>query len=316
MRNPWGKDQSFKGGWDANSSYWNRIGEKVQNEINSRNQTDGQFIVDYAFFASNFDQIDFVHVDMNAFYDDDSNNSLVKWTTKQIFGAWVGGQNAGGCGNDDSRNYWLNPQYSLVLPSNWTNGDGKVSIIVALLQCDQVKNRYQNNGSFSSSNLAQAFNIYRVRDDQKSSSEAKYRDRDLEEVGTTEIYVGKREITKRFEFEPGNYVIIPSLFNKDDESNFLIRLFFESDAVNVNEVQVRKMKHQDEDTQGQQQSQDERPQTRNVKQPVFDSSGEEGGKFTHFLSNNKTVSQMKHEFGSYLLGKVEQGVRSRACLIM
>lgn len=278
MRNPWGKDQSYKGGWEANSSAWKNVSESVQNEVNSRNQFDGQFLIAYADFASQFDEIDFVHVDFNAFYDQTNPTSAPsKWTSQIIFGAWVVGKNAGGCGNDDYRNYWLNPQYCFTLPT--TNDGGKVSLIAALLQCDQVKNRLRNKGNFVESNIPQAFTIYKVihsyffnsfiqeqilrlkypkkdriysfmffinkikiKPEAFNSHEKKYSESDLTEMGTTGVYVAKKEVSKRFELDPGNYIIIPSLFDKGAESNFVIRLFFESDIVDAESVQIRKMK--------------------------------------------------------------------------
>jgi hypothetical protein len=161
MRNPWGKDQSYKGQFDANSSIWRKISEDIQSQVNARTQIDGQFLIEYREFAAQFDQIDFVHVDFNAFYDS-SDTVPNKWTSQMMSGAWVAGKNAGGCGNDDYRNYWLNPQYGFKVPES-RNQSGKVSIIAALMQCDQVKNRLKNNGSFSEANIPQSFTIYRVR---------------------------------------------------------------------------------------------------------------------------------------------------------
>lgn len=161
MRNPWGKDQSYKGQFDANSSIWRKISEDIQSQVNARTQIDGQFLIEYREFAAQFDQIDFVHVDFNAFYDS-SDTVPNKWTSQMMSGAWVSGKNAGGCGNDDYRNYWLNPQYGFKVPES-RNQSGNVSIIAALMQCDQVKNRLKNNGSFSEANIPQSFTIYRVR---------------------------------------------------------------------------------------------------------------------------------------------------------
>lgn len=161
MRNPWGKEQSYKGSWEAGSSSWRKVSQQVQDEVHSHSQSDGQFLIAYSDFAAQFDEIDFVHVDFNAFYDSTNPTNIASvWTSQVIYGTWVAGKNAGGCGNDDYRNYWLNPQYYFKLPPS--QKDDKVAIIAALLQCDQVKNRLKNNGSFSESNIPQAFNIYKV----------------------------------------------------------------------------------------------------------------------------------------------------------
>lgn len=161
MRNPWGQNQSYKGGWEPNSPAWRKVSDEIQSQVNSRIQDDGQFLIAYSDFVEQFDQIDFVHIDFNAFYDETPENAPPSvWTTQLIYGAWVNGKNAGGCGNDDYRNYWLNPQYTFTLPAD--RDGGEASLIVALVQCDQVKNRLQHNGDFSESNIPQAFSIYKV----------------------------------------------------------------------------------------------------------------------------------------------------------
>lgn len=72
----------------------------------------------------------------------------------------------------------------------------------------------------------------------------KYDERELTEVGGTGIYVGKKEVSKRLDLNPGCHVIIPSLFDRDAESSFLIRLFFETDIVDTSAVEVKKLKYE------------------------------------------------------------------------
>ena len=43
--------------------------------------------------------------------------------------------------------------------------------------------------------------------------------------GKSGIYINLREVSGRFELEPGHYVIIPSTFNMDEEGTFMLRVF-------------------------------------------------------------------------------------------
>jgi len=43
--------------------------------------------------------------------------------------------------------------------------------------------------------------------------------------GRSGVYINYREVSNRFELEPGHYIIIPSSFQKDDSASFLIRAF-------------------------------------------------------------------------------------------
>jgi hypothetical protein len=60
---------------------------------------------------------------------------------------------------------------------------------------------------------------------QKLDNNQKFTSKELEEVGRTGIYLCTREVTKRFELRPGQYVIIPSMFQRDVAGKFFLRMF-------------------------------------------------------------------------------------------
>ena len=49
----------------------------------------------------------------------------------------------------------------------------------------------------------------------------------VERVGTSGSYINSREITKHFRVEPGNYLVIPSTYDEDRSSEFMLRIFTE-----------------------------------------------------------------------------------------
>ena len=55
----------------------------------------------------------------------------------------------------------------------------------------------------------------------------KFTDYELKKVGTSGPYLQQREVTRRFEFVPGTYVIIPSLLKKNKRMKFILRVYIE-----------------------------------------------------------------------------------------
>lgn len=55
----------------------------------------------------------------------------------------------------------------------------------------------------------------------------------LQRIASSGAYLNKREVTKRFNLNPGEYVIIPSTFEEDAEIKFLLRIFSEKPLNNL-----------------------------------------------------------------------------------
>jgi calpain len=76
------------------------VSDAVKEELNFKEQTDGQFFISFSDFTKYFDDIDFVHVNMNAFFSTSNDYGfLTKWIMSEFYGAWVPNQNAGGIQN-------------------------------------------------------------------------------------------------------------------------------------------------------------------------------------------------------------------------
>lgn len=135
--------------------------------------------------------------------------------------------------------YWLNPQYNLTLNVE-NNNDDKVTLVVSLIQTEQVRKRAETDGTYKNSNEALYFAIYKVKNPNETmkTKSKKYSSKDLEEVGNSETYLYQRETCKRFELPPGDYVIIPSTFDRDVRMKFLLRVFVES---GVSDIQVTEL---------------------------------------------------------------------------
>ena len=104
MRNPWGQRNSYSGPWSPRTPEWNKVSDNVKKELNYTDDGDGNFFISYEDFLKQFDDVDFVHVDLNAFYSTDSDyNNTFKWINKTFVGSWVKGKNAGGTYTHNSR---------------------------------------------------------------------------------------------------------------------------------------------------------------------------------------------------------------------
>ena len=167
-------------------------------------------------FFKNFDRLSFVHVNLNAFTEQQevSNDSHSHWDFKQIFGIF-----------QKKTDFWENPQHVINLNDSYEKSR---SMIIALMTTDYIERRAQSKESSPI-----AFNIYRVIN-KKSTLKRKYSKNELELVGKSGKYVGEREVTKRVHINAGVYVIIPSTF-KSSEANYLLRVYTESVAGAAND---------------------------------------------------------------------------------
>ena len=131
----------------------------------------------------------------------------------------------------DQEAYWLNPQYLLNLSSN-NKADNKVSLIISLMQTEQVRKRTETDGTYANSNEPMAFAIYFINEKNlniKILNNQKFTNHELKKVGASGEYQMQREVTKRFDLAAGSYVIIPSLSRKNKRMKFILRVYVEGD---------------------------------------------------------------------------------------
>ncbi len=171
MRNPWGVKTVWNGPWSYKSEKWKKLSQSILGKINPYTEEDletGTFFVTFEEYCKLFDSIDFLHVNLNAFFKSDylMNNHEFKWLYQEFHGQWVPGINSGGSGMGnyyDQEAYWLNPQYFMSLPVR-NKYDDKVSMIVSLMQTEQVRKRSETDGTYENSNEGISFSIFSIND--------------------------------------------------------------------------------------------------------------------------------------------------------
>lgn len=66
-----------------------------------------------------------------------------------------------------------------------------------------------------------------VEIDETKTSGLKLYSNQLDRIGASGSYINSREVTKRFRVEPGIYLIIPSTYDEDRASEFMLRILTE-----------------------------------------------------------------------------------------
>lgn len=188
---------------------------------------DGEFWMCYEDFISVFNKIQFCHTKPCSYsdalfkIDDDSD---LEWHEKIIHDEWVIGKSAGGSKLDT---FWTNPQYLIRLNDVDDNDNQNLAtVIISLMQKDSREKKVETEGK--KADVYFQFRLYFLKDHIKIDDRLeniKFSSRDTQKIGDSGSYTNTREATKRFSVKPGNYIIIPSTFDKDTYAKFMLRVY-------------------------------------------------------------------------------------------
>lgn len=195
------------------------------------------FFISFEDFLQFFDNIDFVHINLDAFCPKKTEfnfDSFTEYYYKQVTGAWKIGLNSGGSHNSGEKIFWTNPHYLLDLSES--NLECKhFSVIMSLVQTDTLPIR-EKIGKCKGSREALGIAIYKIKNKEEifiNKSRIKtVRTSNLEFFENTGVYLYKRHISKRFDLSSGAYVVIPSCYKKDVNMKYLLRIFIEGEKDN------------------------------------------------------------------------------------
>ncbi|XP_034837476.1 calpain-B isoform X4 [Maniola hyperantus] len=234
LRNPWGNEAEWNGPWSDKSPEWRFIPESEKEELGLTFDDDGEFWMAFKDFCSNFDRVEICNLNPDSLDPEECPEGCTKkWEMSVFEGEWVRRVTAGGCRNY-LESFWKNPQYTVTLKDT-DEGDDKCTIIVALMQKNRRSQRHQGLEC-----LTIGFAVYRLPDyghvpKPLDVNFFKYN----ASVGRSQAFINLREVSARFKFEPGQYVIVPSTFEPDEEGEFLLRVFSEkSNNMTENDEEV------------------------------------------------------------------------------
>ncbi|XP_074642195.1 calpain-B-like [Tubulanus polymorphus] len=225
IRNPWGDGTEWKGSWSDKDSNWKWVDDDTKNRMNFNRKPDGEFWMSYKDFCKHFTEVTICTIGPD--YDGDGVSDKAGCVL-MTNGKWVSEESAGGSRNDLQK-FATNPQFliSLEEPDDFDvdeddpDTEGKCSIVICLMQLP----KFQRGKSPARSLLQIGFVLYRTKkpDSRLPGKHFRYN----YDSGKSGVYINYREVSARFELEPGHYVLIPSTFNPNDSAMFRIRAFSE-----------------------------------------------------------------------------------------
>ncbi|KAG1685298.1 Calpain-A [Nymphon striatum] len=223
IRNPWGNEAEWKGAWSDKSREWTLLSEDEKKEIGLTFDDDGEFWMSFKDFSTNFMKLEICN--LNADSLEEGTTDRKRWETQMYDGSWAKGCSAGGCRNFLDT-FWHNPQYHIKLEDpDDEDEDEKCTIIVGLMQKDRRAKRKMGMGC-----LTIGYAVYHLKDQSKLP---KPLDKDFfkfnASVARSPSFINTRQISCRFKLPPGDYCIVPSTFDPQEEGDFILRVFSEKE---------------------------------------------------------------------------------------
>lgn len=217
MRNPWGNQYEYSGDYCDRSDAWKNIPEKDKKEMGLTFENDGEFWMTYEDFLKNMDTLEMCNLCPDSLGETHGKCNK-KWSTEEFEGSWVKGVSAGGRPKCKDT-FWKNPQYSVTLTQP-DDGDKLCTMLVALMQKDRRGNGLKNHGI--------GYVIYQMG---PAGSAPKPLPNNFfqgsKAAESTDEYKRRRENSKRVKLPPGTYCLVPTTYEKDEEGDFIIRVFSE-----------------------------------------------------------------------------------------
>ncbi|CAD5120817.1 DgyrCDS9375 [Dimorphilus gyrociliatus] len=214
IRNPWGNEFEWKGEWSDQSRQWNSIEPRQRQELGLTFEADGEFWMSYKDFISNFERLEICHWNIGDIMD---TNEKMKWNSVSIHSAWKKGVSAGGCRNF-KKTYHINPQFRIQV-EDADDDDELGTIIVSLTQICNSKQSNETGG-----NITIGYEIFKAPDYCGTLKKDFFSNN---RPVVTSSYINLRDVCQRHLLEPGEYIVIPSTFEPNQERKFLLRVFSE-----------------------------------------------------------------------------------------
>uniref|UniRef100_A0AAQ5XPJ0 Calpain catalytic domain-containing protein n=1 Tax=Amphiprion ocellaris TaxID=80972 RepID=A0AAQ5XPJ0_AMPOC len=211
--NPWGRGE-WNGDWSDRSPLWQTVSPQDR-EMCLSVADDGEFWMTLQDFCKFFMDLDICGLSPD--FLDGSSSGL--WNTSIYEGRWVAGTTAGGCiNNRDS--FWTNPQFRVKVSGEYSEKEGEKNILVSLIQKPDKRNRRLVQ------NLHIGFTIFEMSEEQatqRGKFPASFFNTHAP-VGQTKTYFNAREVMEFMMLKPGEYLIVPSTFNRNESASFVLTI--------------------------------------------------------------------------------------------
>lgn len=213
-RNPWGGSYEWTGPWADNSSEWNLVSDADKRRIHLEFRADGEFWMAFEDFVSRFTQLEVCHLGLDSLEEGDAVRGKLRLEESIFSGKWEQKISAGGCINYRA-SYWMNPQFRITLVDpDPEDDDGLCSLYIGVMQKDVRKE--------GKPYLTIGFMIYQV-DEKQTALLSRAQLMTRQPIGKSS-FTNSREVCNNFRLQPGNYIVIPSTFEPNEEGHFIVRM--------------------------------------------------------------------------------------------
>ncbi|XP_072346301.1 calpain-2 catalytic subunit-like [Scyliorhinus torazame] len=214
LRNPWGRTE-YIGTWSDRSPLWNGVSDQEKVRLKLKIKDDGEFWIPADIFHANFTKVDLCSLQPLC-----QQGTPCVWTITSYEGKWMSGISAGGT---DRATYSTNPQFRLtLLEQDDDPDDDQVSCTIAV----ELIQKYRRKRDKSKYYLI-GFHIYAVPEKYRSqvSTFGKRFFNYNRPVYRSDPFTDSRSISRRLQLPPGEYIIVPATYTKNQEAEFLLRIF-------------------------------------------------------------------------------------------
>uniref|UniRef100_A0AAY4A6J2 Calpain catalytic domain-containing protein n=1 Tax=Denticeps clupeoides TaxID=299321 RepID=A0AAY4A6J2_9TELE len=216
MRNPWGQVE-WTGAWSDGSPEWKRVDPSERPDHDAE---DGEFWMSFQEFLSQYSRIEICTLTPDTLTSD----KVKRWAVNKFDGSWRKGSTAGGCRNN-AYTFWMNPQFVVKLEdSDSTDNVDSCSFVVGLIQ----KNRRKLRKMGEDMNTI-GFAIYECHGQGDVHLDKNFFLTHGQKA-RSETFINLREVSTRFHLPAGEYLIVPSTFEPNQDGDFCLRVFSERET--------------------------------------------------------------------------------------
>ncbi|XP_064623461.1 calpain-9-like isoform X2 [Lineus longissimus] len=225
VRNPWGNSAEWLGPWSDNSNELKNLTASETKTLDISKDDDGEFWMSFQDFITQYSKLEICNLGPDSMSGEQgslSGKSKRRWEACVESKAWVKRATAGGCRNNIDT-FHTNPQIHVkVVDADEDDDEEMGTIIVGLMQKNMRKKRSEGGDVHTI-----GYAIYKVTDSEAAAPLDQHFFKTHASFAKSYTFVNMREICGRHKLPPGNYVIIPSTFDKDKPAEFILRIFSE-----------------------------------------------------------------------------------------
>lgn len=214
IRNPWGRC-CWEGSWIGRGAGWSSLDLPCAMDLQAR-ISQGEFWLDEEEFVSIFDDVTVGYLTNEEGHLKSIYSGKVLAHNYQLAGQWIKGYSAGGSRN--SSGYSTNPKYCLKVSE-------RGEVIVSLLQHKVQMNKHAHM-PFKEHQHYQAIALHMWKVERKHFNLNRVLNKPP--IASTHCHAYEREVILHKELESGYYLLIPSTYQPEAETRFLIRVFSSS----------------------------------------------------------------------------------------